>query len=73
MENSYKALKKKLDELKIQNTQEISRINQKARKKTEIEKQQGIINITEIKINQEQKYLVELGPKYAIEKTLANT
>ena len=52
---SYKALKKKLDKLKIQHNQEISRIHQKARKKTEIEKQPRIINLTEIKINQEQK------------------
>ena len=55
MENSYKALNKKLDKLKIQHTQEISRIHQKARKKTEIKKQPRIINLTEIKINQEQK------------------
>ena len=73
MENSYKSLKKQLEKLKIQHTQEISRIHQKARKKTEIEKQPRIINLTEIKINQEQKYLVEPGPNYAIERTLVNT
>ena len=68
MENSYKALNKKLDNLKIQHTQEISRTHQKARKKTEIEKQPRIINLTEIKINQKQKNLLELGPNYAIER-----
>ena len=55
MENSYKALKKELDKLKVQHTQELSRIHQKARKKTEIEKQPRIIYLTDIKINQEQK------------------
>jgi hypothetical protein len=73
MDNSYKAFKKKLEKLKIQNNQAISRINQKARKKSEMEKQTRIINLTEIKINQEQKNLVELGPNYKIEKTLSNT
>jgi hypothetical protein len=55
MENSYKALNKKLDNLKIQHTQEISRIHQTARKKTEIEKQPRIINLTEIKIKKKKK------------------
>jgi len=55
MENRYETLNKKLDKLKKQHTQEISGIDQKTRKKTEIRNQPRIINLTEIKINQEQK------------------
>jgi len=66
MESRYETLNKKLDKLK-KHIHEQSQTNQKSKNKTEITKQPSVINLTEIKLNKEQKQLLELGPNYAIE------
>jgi len=67
MESMYKTPNKKLDNQKKQ-TQKQSQTTQRSKNNTETTKQPRIINLTEIKLNQEQKQLLELGPNYAIER-----
>ena len=67
MEGRFKKLNRKLDNLKKQ-TQEQPQTTQRSKNNTETTKQPRVINLTEIKLNQEQKQLSELAPNCATER-----
>jgi len=67
MEKQYQKLNKKLDNLSNKSNTQQSK-HQKRTKETNREQQQRIVNLTNIKLTQEQQETLSLGPKYAIEK-----